>query len=204
MDTEAGAESELWTRSLRGESAAFGELFDKHRDRVFRHAFRLIGNVHDAEDAVAVVFLELWRRRNHVRVVDGSILPWLLVTTTNTCRNMTRAARRYRTFIEALSRDPDSLLAEEELLWHHPLDSVDSVDESLIVALRTLSPTDMQLFTLVNLEDYPISEAAAVLGVSTAAAKTRLHRSRVRLRAALGEPGELPPTLVTEPEGDPL
>lgn len=201
MDTEAGAESELWTRSLRGDSAAFGELFDKHRDRVFRHAFRLIGNVHDTEDAVAAVFLELWRRRNHVRVVDGSILPWLLVTTTNTCRNMKRAARRHRTFIEGLPRHPDSLLAKEELLRHHPLDSV---DESLIVALRTLSPTDMQLFALVNLEGYPISEAAAVLGLSTAAAKTRLHRSRVRLRAALGEPGELPPTLVTGPEGDPL
>jgi RNA polymerase sigma factor (sigma-70 family) len=201
MDTEAGAESELWTGSIRGDSAAFGELFDKHRDRVFRHAFRLIGNVHDAEDAVATVFLELWRRRNHVRVIDGSILPWLLVTTTNTCRNMTRAARRYRTFIEGLPRDPDSLLAEEELLRHRPLDSI---DESLIIALRTLSPTDMQLFALVNLEDYPISEAAAMLGLSTTAAKTRLHRSRVRLRTALGDPGELPPTLVTGPEGDPL
>jgi RNA polymerase sigma factor (sigma-70 family) len=201
MDTEAGAESELWTRSLRGDSAAFGELFDKHRDRVFRHAFRLIGNVHDAEDAVAAVFLELWRRRNHVRVVDGSILAWLLVTTTNTCRNIKRAARRYRTFIEALPRDPDSRLAEEELLRHRPLDSV---DESLIVALRKLSPADMQLFALVNLEDYPISEAAAVLGLSTVAAKTRLYRSRVRLRAALGEPSELPPALVTGPEGDPL
>lgn len=201
MDTEAGAESELWTRSLRGDSAAFGELFDKHRDRVFRHAFRLVGNVHDAEDAVAAVFLELWRRRNHVRVVDGSILPWLLVTTTNTCRNITRAARRYRTFIEGLPRGSDSFLAKEELLRRHPLDSV---DESLIVALRMLSPTDMQLFALVNLEDYPISEAAAVLGLTATAAKTRLHRSRVRLRAALGEPGELPPTLVTGPEGDPL
>ncbi len=150
MDTDTGVESELWTRSLGGDSAAFGELFDKHRDRVFRHAFRLVGNVHDAEDAAATVFLELWRRRKQVRVVDGSILPWLLVTATNTCRNIQRAARRYRTFIDALPRDPDSLGAEEELLRRHPLDSV---DEPLILALRTLTPTDMQLFALVNLED---------------------------------------------------
>lgn len=200
MDTDTGVESELWTRSLGGDSAAFGDLFDKHRDRVFRHAFRLVGNVHDAEDAAATVFLELWRRRTHVRVVDGSILPWLLVTTTNTCRNMQRAARRYRSFIDALPRDPDALGAEEELLRRHPFDSV---DELLIVALRTLTPTDMQLFALVNLEDYPISDAATVLKLSTTAAKTRLHRSRVRLRAALGEPDTILPPLATGPEGDP-
>lgn len=113
MNTDAGGGSELWTRSIGGDSAAFGELFDKHRDRIFRHAFHLIGDVHDAEDALATGFLELWRRRKHVRVVGGSILPWLLITTTNTCRNLQRAARRYRTFIDALPRNPDSLAAEE-------------------------------------------------------------------------------------------
>jgi DNA-directed RNA polymerase specialized sigma24 family protein len=140
MDTDAGVESELWTRSLGGDRAVFGELFDKHHDRAFRHSFRLVGNVLDAEDAAATVFLELWRRRKQVRVVDGSILPWLLVTTTNACRNMQRAARRYRTFIDALPRDPDSLGAEEELLRRHPLNSV---PEPLILALRALSPSDM-------------------------------------------------------------
>jgi RNA polymerase sigma factor (sigma-70 family) len=199
MDTDTGVEFELWTRSLGGDSAAFGELFDEHRDRVFRHAFRLIGNVQDAEDATAAVFLELWRRRSHVRVVDGSILPWLLVTTTNTGRNIQRAARRYRSFIDALQRDPDAIGAEEELLRHHPLDSV---GEPLIVALRTLTPTDTQLFALVNLEDYPIADAAEALGLS-AAAKTRLHRSRVHLRSALGERNGLSSPLVTRTKGDP-
>lgn len=200
MDTDADSEAELWARSLSGDSAAFGELFDQHRDRVFRHAFHLMGNVHDAEDAAASVFLELWRRRKHVRVVNGSIAPWLLVTATNTCRNLKRAAHRYRHFMGALPRDPDSPAAEEELLRQHPLDSI---DESLLTALTKLSRTDMQLFSLVNLEDYSISEAATVLGLSATAAKTRLHRARVRLRAALGEPYGLPSTLVTEPEGDP-
>lgn len=194
-----GAESELWARSVDGDSAAFGELFDKHRDRVFRHAFHLIGDVHDAQDAAATVFLELWRRRKHVRVVDGTILPWLLITTTNTCRNIQRAARRYRAFIDALPRDPNPRSAEEELLRHQPLHAL---DEPLVVALRRLSPTDMQLFALVNLEDYPISQAAAVLGLSSTAAKTRLHRCRVRLRASLSESDGPPFTLVTEPEGD--
>jgi RNA polymerase sigma-70 factor (ECF subfamily) len=199
METTAGTESELWIRSIGGDSTAFGELFDQHRDRIFRHAFRLVGDVHDAEDATATVFLELWRRRKQVRVVEGSILPWLLVTATNTCRNSHRSARRYRTFIDALPRDPDAPGAEEEHFRRHPLDSV---DERFVVALRTLSPADARLFALVALEDYPITDAAEVLKLSTSAAKTRLHRARIRLRAALATSDDLPP-LVIGPEGDP-
>jgi hypothetical protein len=52
----------LWERSLKGEGEAFGLLFDRHRDRVFRHAYRLSGQRHDAEDIMSTAFLELWRR----------------------------------------------------------------------------------------------------------------------------------------------
>ncbi|MGY4541330.1 DNA-directed RNA polymerase specialized sigma24 family protein [Arthrobacter sp. UYNi723] len=65
----------LWRQSLLGQGDAFGVLYDRHRDRVFRHAYRLCGNHHDGEDIMAGAFLELWRRRKHVRVVEGSILP---------------------------------------------------------------------------------------------------------------------------------
>jgi RNA polymerase sigma-70 factor (ECF subfamily) len=44
-------------------------LFDRHRDRVFRHAYRLAGQRHDAEDIMSTAFLELWRGRLKVR--DG-------------------------------------------------------------------------------------------------------------------------------------
>jgi RNA polymerase sigma-70 factor (ECF subfamily) len=88
----------LWRRSLDGDGEAFAFLFDRHRDRVFGHAFRLVQTRHDAEDVAASVFLELWRRRAEVRLVDGSVLPWLLVTTTNVGRNSARGTRRYRAF----------------------------------------------------------------------------------------------------------
>ncbi len=74
-------DSTLWGRSLTGDGEAFDVLFDRHRDRVFRHACRLADTRQDAEDAVASAFLELWRCRAKVQLVDGSVLPWLLVTT---------------------------------------------------------------------------------------------------------------------------
>ena len=54
-----------------GQGEAFGRIFDRHRDRVFRHGLRLVEGVSDADDLVAITFLEAWRRRDDLRVVDG-------------------------------------------------------------------------------------------------------------------------------------
>lgn len=65
-------------------------------------------------------------------------------------------------------------------------------DEHLGSALRSLPRADLQLITLVALEGFTITEAAAVLGLSATAAKTRLHRARIRLRQVLaGHPEAL-------------
>jgi len=177
------ADAAQWTRSLEGDGDAFGVLFDRHRDRVFRHACRLVGSRHDAEDVTAVAFLELWRRRRDVRLVDGSVLPWLLVTTSNVARNAQRASRRYRQFLGRLPRQPVASDAADAALDLHPFDGI---DQHLGAALRSLSAQDLQLVTLVALEDYSVADAAAVLRLTPSAAKARLHRARHRLRAALG------------------
>lgn len=68
----------LWALVVAGDAAPYGLLWDRHRDRVFRHLLWLGFVAHDAEDLSAATFLELWRRRGAVRFVDGSALPWLL------------------------------------------------------------------------------------------------------------------------------
>ncbi|QHK20691.1 sigma-70 family RNA polymerase sigma factor [Pseudarthrobacter psychrotolerans] len=175
-------EDRLWSRSLNGDGEAFGVLYDRHRDRVFRHAYRLAGNHHDAEDVMAAAFLELWRRRAKVRVVDGSILPWLLVTTTNTARNNGRAALRYRKLLDSLPRAEES----SELMKTELFASLqEPLDKDFAKALGTLNAEDLQLVSLVVFEDYPLAAAAAVLNLTPGAAKTRMHRARQRLKAAL-------------------
>ena len=87
-------EQQAWASSLAGDGVAFGLIFDLHHQRVFRHVLRLTCDVHDSEDVVAAAFLELWRRRKDVPVVDGSVLPWLLVVANNLCLNRGRAMRR--------------------------------------------------------------------------------------------------------------
>jgi RNA polymerase sigma-70 factor (ECF subfamily) len=164
----------IWERVLRGEGRAFGELWDRHRDRVFRHALRLVGNATDAEDATAMAFLELWRRRSDARLVDGALLPWLLVVTSNVVRNLTRARRRYR---DLLARLPEP---------ERGRDAADVVAgraeaRTRLAAFSRLTPTDQHLVTLVAFGDVPLGDAATALGLSYGAAKTRLSRARARM-----------------------
>jgi RNA polymerase sigma factor (sigma-70 family) len=142
----------------------------------------------DADDLAAVTFLELWRRRREVRFVDGSLLPWLIVTAQNVHRNAQRATRRYRAFLANL---PSPEPAPDHA------DVFAEFDDPRVVRLRSLLANarrdDARLLAMTSLEGFTIREAATVLGVSESAAKMRLSRLRQRLTTALapiseGEP----------------
>lgn len=170
-------EALLWEQALAGDGDAFGQLFDLHRDRVFRHAWGLAGNRQDGEDVIASAFLELWRLRERVRVVDGSVLPWLLATATNIGLNAARSRRRYQRFLERLPRSQECDAAD--------MTRGLGVAPALRDALRTLSTKDAQLLALVALEGYAVNQAALCLDLSPQAARARLHRARRRLQQQL-------------------
>ncbi|MDI9890509.1 RNA polymerase sigma factor [Microbacterium sp. IEGM 1404] len=169
------SDADLWRDALAGDGDAFGAVFDRHRDRVYRHSYRLVPHVADAEDVLAAAFLELWRRRGAVRLVDGSVLPWLLLTATNCARNLTRSRRRYQSVLDALPRDA--------VVVDPPADPLDAV---LVAAVARLRPRDARLLALVALGDLEIADAAALVGLTPGAARVRLHRVRAALRQDLG------------------
>lgn len=177
MTADEGDEPALWSLARCGDAKAFAAVFDLHRDRVFAHALRLLGSWQDAEDVAASAFLELFRRRDGVRVIGGSVLPWLLVTTANLSRNAARARRRHRDFLARLPRGGEQASPE----WQTRLD----LDPDLARALRGLPAQDMALLALVAIEDFSIADAAAATGLTPAAAKTRLYRARLRVRRSL-------------------
>ncbi|MGX1749999.1 RNA polymerase sigma factor [Glutamicibacter protophormiae] len=111
MDTSKQAtDRQLLAQAISGHGQSFGELFSRHRDRVFRHTYSVLGDVAGAEDATAMVFYEAWRKRDAIRLVDNSIIPWLLVTANYTLRNMVRQQRRYQRLLSMLpppSDEPD-------------------------------------------------------------------------------------------------
>lgn len=180
-------EADDWAQALAGSGQAFARVYDRHRDRVFRHGYGLVSNVADAEDVLAVVFLEAWRRRESVRLVNGSVLPWLLVASTNTARNVRRSTRRYSALLAKLPPGDD-----------HP-DHADSVDDGeALTALRALPLKDRQVLTLCAIQGLTDADAAKVLGVRPGTVRVRLLRARSRLAGQLsnhsirpvGEPHE--------------
>ena len=167
---------------MTGDGDAFVAIFDLHHDRVYRHALRMTANVHDAEDVTAAAFLELWRRRRSVRVVDGSVLPWLLVTATNLALNLARGLRRHRALIANLPRAEVANSAADIAVERI---EEERIGEQVRQALSVLSTSDAALLALTMFEHYSPAEAAVALDISDGAARTRLHRARTRMATAL-------------------
>jgi RNA polymerase sigma factor (sigma-70 family) len=166
-------DAEVWARVRTSDEAALAVLFDLHRQRLFRHASRMLSNREDAKDAVVVAFYEAWRKRASVRLVDGSPLPWLLATVGNVSLNLERSARRYRAL---LGRVPASA----------PAPAASAADESgTVAAVRALPAGQRDLLVLTAIEGYPLKDAATALGISLGTAKSRLSRAKARLRDQL-------------------
>ncbi|WP_404430934.1 sigma-70 family RNA polymerase sigma factor [Microbacterium lacus] len=174
------SDEEVWTLVLSGDSRHYGAIWDRHRDRVFWHLMAVGNTASTAEDLTATTFLELWRRRRAVRFVDGSLLPWLIVTARNVSRNAARATRRYERFLSVL---PAPTVVPD------PADRIADRDDEHLIALRAAMaaarPTDATLLAMTALEGFTIHEAASVLGLSESAAKMRLSRLRAQLRTAV-------------------
>lgn len=167
-------DTQAWTRALEGDGEAFGELFDRHRDRIIRHSRRLVTSAHDVDDVVAVTFLEAWRRRERVRLIEGSMLPWLLVTATYSAQNLSRGIRRYRSLLQRLPGEP----AAPD---HADRDDGGPATE----ALTRLSLDDRQVIVLCVLEGFSTAEAASALSIAPGTVKSRLSRAKQRLARQL-------------------
>lgn len=183
--TDLSDDAEELAAGLQGDGEAFGRIFDKHRARLLRHCRPLTDEIADAEDAVAIVFLEAWRKRRSIRFIDGSMLPWLLVTATYTAQNLTRASRRHQKLLRRLP--PPA-----------PQTDITATigDSDAEVALRSLSLSDRQLITLRVIEGFSEKDTATILNITVGTAKSRLSRAKKRLSAHLAHTSRT--TLMTE------
>lgn len=196
MSNDLDDEAATWVQACAGDGAAFASLFRFHQARVYRRALSLVSNAHDAEDVTAAAFFELWRKRRSVRLVDGTVVPWLLVATVNIARNHRRAAVRYRRVISSLPRE-ETVNAESIAVANV---ETELLGVRLTEALGRVAAADAGLLVLTVLEDLSVSDAAAALGLKPGAARMRLHRARLRLQADLSD--DHPRNILPIPEGE--
>lgn len=179
------SDRDVWRRVLDGDARAFGVLWDRHHDRVFRHLLMLGMDRADADELTGTAFLQLWRRRRTARFVHDSVLPWLLVTARNVSRNAARARRRYRAVLDALP--PPGVAPDPSEVVEARLDPRIRSARRVMDAAR---PADRELVALTAIEGLTVIEAAQALGMSESAARMRLSRLRARLEAQVAPPDE--------------
>jgi len=186
MVEQARPDATLWLEATSGTEASFGVVYDRYRARIFRKAYARVQNVADAEDIVALVFLEAWRRRADVRLVDGSLLPWLLVVTGNVTSNRERSLRRYRRLLAKVP--PASHVPDPSVEIAERIDG-ERMSHALRAAIARLSATDQRLVDLCLVEQLPMATVASVLDLPIGTVKSRLSRARTRLQGYLRAEG---------------
>jgi RNA polymerase sigma-70 factor, ECF subfamily len=155
---------------------SWDELVRQHADRVYRLAYRLSGNQHDAEDLTQETFIRVFRSVQNYQ--PGTFEGWLHRITTNLFLDMVR--RRSRIRMEALPEDYDRVPADEpnpEQIYH---DS--RLGPDLQAALDSLPPEFRAAVVLCDIEGLSYEEIGATLGVKLGTVRSRIHRGRQALR----------------------
>ena len=162
------------------DASSWEQIVTDHSARVYRLAYRLTGNAHDAEDLTQEVFVRVFRSLH--TYTPGTMAGWLHRITTNLFLDGARRKQRIRFDAlsdEAAHRLPSTLptpdVAQAERLF----------DADVEAALASLSPEFRAAVVLCDVEGLTYEEIADVLGLKLGTVRSRIHRGRSQLRKAL-------------------
>ncbi|MFG2756588.1 RNA polymerase sigma factor SigM [Streptomyces wuyuanensis] len=172
------SDQDLLARHVAGDPDAFGELVRRHRDRLWAVALRTLGDREEAADAVQDAFVSAFRAAHTFRG-QSAVTTWLHRITVNACLDRARKAASRKT------SPVDDTERLEQLLEPHesaeaPAERQD-LHRELLAALATLPVDQRAALVLVDMQGYPVAEAARVLDVPTGTVKSRCARGRARL-----------------------
>ncbi len=205
LNGDRPSDHDLLRAHVAGDPEAFGELFHRHRDRLWAVAMRTMGNREDAADGLQDGMVAAYRRAGTFRG-DAAVTTWLHRVVVNACLDRLRAAKVRRT--ESLPDDLEEYRDRGSTVTAAP-GTEDPADHSVreerrrtvLEALSTLPPEQRAALVLVDMEGYPVAEAAAMLDCPVGTVKSRCSRGRTRLAELLapvldedhGDPGHVAP-----------
>lgn len=170
----------LLERAGGGDQAAFLLLYERHRNAVFRFAYRLLGSSELAEDITHDCFLSLLKKAENFDPARASLRTYLYAAARNLAFKYFRDTGR-ETAIDELTTEPPIAPKDE------PLDRL--LDDELVAKIReavaALPPLQREALVLFEYEGLPLNEIATIVGTDVGAVKSRLHRARERLRNSL-------------------
>jgi RNA polymerase sigma-70 factor (ECF subfamily) len=189
------------TPPLTPGSSDISSLIEPYRKELLLHCYRLMGSLHDAEDAVQETMLRAWRHFDtFTQKGPGSLRAWLYTIATNTSLDILKK-RLPRTLPTAASPawNPQRPVASRsaEALWLEPFPDSwlaeavenpetrytrhESVSLAFLTALQVLPPRQRAILLLADVLDWRAVEIAQLLEISVGAVNSALHRARVTL-----------------------
>jgi RNA polymerase sigma-70 factor (ECF subfamily) len=196
---------ELLRAHIDGDTEAFGQLFARHRDRLWAVALRTTGNPEDAADALQEGLISAFRRAESFRG-EAQVTTWLHRIVVNACLDRLRANK-----VRAADSLPDDL---DEYAGRGALvtaDAASTPDEAVLTderrrtvltALASLPADQRVALVLVDMEGYSVAEVAEMLDCPEGTVKSRCSRGRSRLAGLLGV--LRPETVIPATHGNPF
>jgi RNA polymerase sigma-70 factor (ECF subfamily) len=166
-------DSTLLAAHVAGDPLAFTELVRRHQARLWAVALRTLADREEAADALQDALLSAYRAASRFRG-ESAVTTWLHRIVVNAC--LDRARRRHsRPTVPLIEVDPIPAPAPDR-------------ETALVVraALAQLPVDQRAALVLVDLQGYPVAEAAAILGIAEGTVKSRCARGRARLAILLG------------------
>ena len=178
---------DLLAATAAGDRSAFRTFLRRHQAGVYRYLTLLGASASEAEDAMQETFLSAFRAAETFR--GGSGRSWLL---TIARRQLFRGRRPTRHEAPASLLDLGCAAG-----WGQPPTGADGIDdverrEQLVLSLQQLAPEDREVLLARDVEGLSGKETAALLDLELPAMKSRLHRARLRLAAALRQSEQIP------------
>lgn len=168
-------------QAVEGDAGAFGELYDSNVDGVFRHVRYRVGQVQEAEDITAQVFLNAWQSIRRYRPMGFPFVVWLLRIADNLVISSYRKNRHLNHTVpeEVTASIPDqrSLGMADQQVEH----------EMLRQALSQLNGDQQRVLLLRIVEDLPSAQVAAIMGKSDGAVRVLQYRALLALRGILSQ-----------------
>jgi len=186
------SDADLVHRARQGDTAAFGELIDRHRSAVYRAALAALGSHADAEDAAQDAFLAAYRRLDSFRG-DASFKTWLLTIAWHQAINRRRSLRRvWRQW----TSDPNKESTESPLdnvAAPNPTPERAAIDHQLQKAIRSeirrLPPKLRDALLLAQSGEYTYREIGTMLNAPEGTVKWRVSEARRVVKKQLSERG---------------
>lgn len=184
-EIEPTFEAKLVERILKGDESAFGELVAQFHKRIYSIAYRMVGNVSEAEDLCQEIFLRLYQKLSQYDP-NLPLTPWICRIASNTTINYLkrRGIKTMPLEIMVNSKEKERPIADEHATPEQAM-IVENRDKKLQSAIMELPENYRLAFTLKYVENLTSEEISEIMNIPRNTIKTWLVRAREALRGKL-------------------